>query len=484
MTHVTDKRTAVRYRGRHAMNSKATPTVRSRVTVIALLLGLASFTQSWLAIDGSDRISGDPGRDMQIALNMIRHGEFHDTPALAWNRQQGTLRAYADTEPAFPTFLALIFWNAPEMVESIGVPCFRRNQQCREGDAARTRVLQVGAISRGMTVAAASAATFALTGSLLFTVLGGFACLLLLVINWSTMSVLAGLFLLTHSVLAALAWRQPRIATGALSGVALGLLVLTRAIFQYWLAGVAVVWLLGAWLYPDRRRATAPAFAALVIAAWTTTFPWLVRNASYAGVLGVSGGDAQVLAIRAEYGRMSWPELQGAFAYYVPTFLGSARDWAMNVLEPPVYGYARLARDNPEGFYRQANTWTGETARQADLIAPGWRDRDPVLPRSHATAGRVGHVPGTVAEASCAVGGVCVAWQRRPGAASARGGLGSDALPTWLHAGVPIPASGLGRTVAFRRDPFHPALRLPVHALGRRRVRSDATHYRVAVDAR
>ncbi len=349
---------------------------------IALLLGLASFAQSWLAIDGSDRISGDPGRDMQIALNMIRHGEFHDTPALAGKRQQGTLRAYANTEPVFPTFLALIFWNAPEMIESIGVPCFRRNQQCREGDAARTRVLRVGAVSRGMTVSAATAATFALTGSLFFTTLGGFASLLLLAINWSTMSVLAGLFLLTHSVLAALVWCQPRIATGALSGVALGLLVLTRAVFQYWLAGVAIVWLLGAWLYPDRRRATAPAFAALVIAAWTTTFPWLVRNASYAGVLGVSGGDAQVLAIRAEYGRISWSELQGAFAYYVPSFLGSARDWAMNVLEPPVYGYARLVRNNPNGFYRQANTWTGETARRANRIEPGWRDRDPIF-RDH-----------------------------------------------------------------------------------------------------
>ena len=251
MVHVTDKRPAVRYRDRQSMNSTATPTVRSRAMAIALLLGLASLAQSWLAIDGSDRISGDPGRDMQIALNMIRHGEFHDTPALAWKRQQGTLRASANTEPVFPTFLALISWNAPEMIESIGVPCFRRNQQCREGDAARTRVLRVGAVSRGMTVSAASAATFALTGSLLFAALGGFACLLLLAINWSTMSVL------------------------------------------------------------------------------------------------------------------------------VPSFLGSARDWAMNVLEPPVYGYARLVRDNPNGFYWQANTWTGETARRANRIEPGWRDRDP-----------------------------------------------------------------------------------------------------------
>ena len=358
------------------MDRSSITAIPGRAAGLVLLIGLASFAQSWLAIDGSDRTSGDPTQDARIALNMIRHGEFHDTPQLAWERNQGTLRPYAHTAPGPPTFLALIFWNTPEMIETIGAECYGQNRECRSGDAARTRVLRVGAVVRGITVAAAAAAAFALTGSLTMAMAGGVACLLLLAINWSTPSVLSGFFLLVHSVLAALTWRRPRIVTGAVSGIALGLLALTRTIFQYWLVGVAVLWLIGVWLYPNRRRATAPALAVLVVAAWAVALPWMIRSAAYAGIWGVSGSDAQVIAIRAEYGRMTWPEARGAFAYYLPFYIGSAREWIMDRVEPPVYGYTRFDRNNPEGFYQRANAWTGETAQRADRIEPEWRNRE------------------------------------------------------------------------------------------------------------
>ena len=348
------------------MDRSSITAIPGRAAGLVLLIGLASFAQSWLAIDGSDRTSGDPTQDAQIALNMIRHGEFHDTPQLAWERKQGTLQPYAHTAPGAPTFVALIFWNTPEMIETIGAECYGQNRECRSGDAARTRVLRVGAVVRGITVAAAAAAAFALTGSLTMAMAGGVACLLLLAINWSTSSVLSGFFLLAHSVLAALTWRRPRIVTGAVSGIALGLLALTRTIFQYWLVGVAVLWLIGAWLYPNRRRATAPALAALVVAAWAVTLPWMIRSAAYAGIWGVSGSDAQVIAIRAEHGRMTWPEARGAFAYYLPFYIGSAREWIMDHVEPPVHGYTRFDETNPEGFYARANAWRRETAQTAD----------------------------------------------------------------------------------------------------------------------
>ena len=348
-----------------------------RAAGVVLLVGLAAFAQSWLAIDGSDRTSGDPAYDAKIALNMIRHGEFHDSPQLAWERNQGTSQPYAHIAPGAPAFLALIFWNAPEMIEAIGPACYGQNRECRSGDAARTRVLRVSAVARGITVAAAAAAAFALTGSLTMAMGGGVVCLLLLAINWSTPSVLSGFFLLTHSVLAALTWRRPRVVTGAASGIALGFLVLTRSIFQYWLGGVAVLCLIGVWLYPNRRRATAPALAALVVAAWAVALPWMIRNATYAGVWGVSGSDAQVIAIRAEYGRMTWSEARGAFAYYLPFYIGSAREWIMERVAPPVYGYTRFDRNNPEGFYQRSNAWTGETAQRADRIEPEWRNREP-----------------------------------------------------------------------------------------------------------
>lgn len=348
------------------MDRSSITAIPGRAAGLVLLIGLASFAQSWLAIDGSDRTSGDPTQDARIALNMIRHGEYHDTPQLAWERDHFTLQPYAHTAPGAPTFIALIFWNTPEMIETIGAECYGENRECRAGDAARTRVLRAGAVVRGITVAAAAAAAFALTGSLTMATVGGVACLLLLAINWSTPSVLSGFFLLAHSVLAALTWRRPRMVTGAASGIALGLLALTRTIFQYWLLGVAVLGLIGFWLYPNRRRATAPALAALVVAAWAVTLPWMIRNAAYADIWGISGSDAQVIAIRAEHGRMTWPEARGAFAYYLPFYIGSAREWIMDRVEPPVHGYTRFDETNPEGFYARANAWRRETAQTAD----------------------------------------------------------------------------------------------------------------------
>ena len=402
------------------MDRSSITAIPGRAAGLVLLIGLASFAQSWLAIDGSDRTSGDPTQDAQIALNMIRHGEFHDTPQLAWERNQGTLRPYAHTAPGAPTFLALIFWNTPEMIEAIGAECYGQNRECRSGDAARTRVLRVGAVVRGITVAAAAAAAFALTGSLTMTVVGGVACLLLLAINWSTSSVLSGFFLLAHSVLAALTWRRPRIVTGAVSGIALGLLALTRTIFQYWLVGVAVLWLIGAWLYPNRRRATAPALAALVVAAWAVTLPWMIRSAAYAGIWGVSGSDAQVIAIRAEHGRMTWPEARGAFAYYLPFYIGSAREWIMDHVEPPVHGYTRFDETNPEGFYARANAWRRETAQTADARQESVQRRAAMalyleeLPKQAILTAAFA-LRGTEGLVLPALGGVWLLIRRRPG---------------------------------------------------------------------
>ena len=76
----------------------------------------------------------------------------------------------------------------------------------------------------------------------------------------------------------------------------------------------------------------------------------MIRSAAYAGIWGVSGSDAQVIAIRAEYGRMTWPEARGAFAYYLPFYIGSAREWIMDRVEPPLYGYTRFDRKQPRGL--------------------------------------------------------------------------------------------------------------------------------------
>ena len=125
----------------------------------------------------------------------------------------------------------------------------------------------------------------------------------------------------------------------------------------------------------DRRRALAPACAALLIAASGLTLPWMLRNAVQTGHFGISGRDGEVLAIRAEYGRMTWSEVGGAFAYYLPDLssAGAARRLALRWFEPETFGYSRFDRDNPDGFYERAKLYTGDVAARAYLIDPRWR---------------------------------------------------------------------------------------------------------------
>ena len=217
-------------------------------------------------------------------------------------------------------------------------------------------------------------AAFLFTGRMTPATLAGLLCLLLL--QRDTPTLLAGLLLLAHATLAARTWSQPRLLTGLASGGALGLLVLMSAIYQYSLIGVPLIWLAGVWFHPQRRRSIAPAFAALAVAAWALTLPWMVRNATHDGTFGISGGGSKVLAHRAEYGLMTWSELRGAFAYFLPPQLPAVREPAMRWLAPDTYGYARFDRDANEGFYRRVKDRTGEVRARADRLDPGWRTAD------------------------------------------------------------------------------------------------------------
>ena len=183
---------------------------------------------------------------------------------------------------------------------------------------------------------------------------------------------LVAFFLLTHVVLAAQMWCRPRIVTGVLSGVALGLLVLTEGLFQYWLVGVAGVLVAGWWGDVVRRCSLLAPCAGLLIVALGLSLPWMIRNQVELERFGITGRDGEVLAIRAEYGRMTWSEVRGAFAYYLPA-KGVLRAKAMRWLEPATYGYSRFPNNAPEGFHMRARTYEGDVAARADLLTPGWR---------------------------------------------------------------------------------------------------------------
>lgn len=285
-----------------------------------------------------------------------------------WCPQRWLSRPYADREPGYPLYLAAVFATVPTF-HTLSFKCL---VECVAGNLARLRFEQAAAAMAGLLAATTFIVAYTFVRNWPLSIMAGLLCLVLLPQD-SGGNVLIALFLLGHSVLAVRTWHKPRILTGALSGVALGLLTLTEAVFQYWLAGIVLVCLVGLWWDAARRRVLLPAFGALLLAAFVLTLPWMTRNALQTGRFGIAGrSGGEVLAIRAEYGRMTWSELWGAFAYYLPVG-GSLRSFAMRRLKPQEFAYTRFDRENPKGFYGLHKRRNGDVARLAELFDLGWR---------------------------------------------------------------------------------------------------------------
>ena len=95
----------------------------------------------------------------------------------------------------------------------------------------------------------------------------------------------------------------------------------------------------------------------------------------------MSAGGGLILAIRAEYGLMTWPEVGSAFAYFLPTHV-PFRASAMRRLPAGPNRYVRFNRDGV------AQEMTREQIAEGDRRASEWKpidqnqpnESDPVLP--------------------------------------------------------------------------------------------------------
>ena len=319
-------------------------------------------------------------------------------------------------EPGTAVWLAAASGGA---ICTVAPGCIDDDDGCSPASGRMRRRIQAATmLVKIATVAAVFLAASWLGTGRLLSLGAGLLCLMLL--TRDTGSVLAGFLLLLHAAGAAIWWRGPfpgrgsRLLAGVVSGLALGALVLTKAVFQYWLACFTLIVPIALWRAGagKGKRGPTAAAAAMLAAAWCLPAPWIAVTAARTGQVSVSERRGEVLAIRAEFGRMTWAEVRGAFAYFlpdtgsarhprhghaVPGGAGAVRAWLMNRLEPELHGYdsryrhngysaytaapephgyARFDMDNPDGFlYRAARSFRGDVHHRMDRIDPRWRGR-------------------------------------------------------------------------------------------------------------
>ena len=359
---------------------------RRRIVVAAALFGVLTLLLLWPGIEGVMR-GTDEDENSYLAYNIIHHRVFHFRHDVSEILESGgSLSTYTRREPGYPLYLAAIFITVPEF-RSLSIDCIP-DWHCEAGYPIRQRVGQVEAILSALTVAATFMVVYALVRNWLLAMAAGLLCLVLVPLN-SSGNLLVSLLLFGHAGLTLRMWRKPWVVTGVLSGLALGVLLLIEVVFQYWLVVLTVVWVVGLWRAGERRGALASAGAAMLFVALIIPLPWMVRNWVIAGKFTIAGRGGETIVIRAEYAQMSWSEVLGMFAFYLPLtdipYGDDIREVVMDKLEPANFGYARIDHENEDGLYRRARytyftQWDPEgvkggvvAARADTLEGPGWR---------------------------------------------------------------------------------------------------------------
>ena len=351
---------------------------RSRILIaagllLAFVLGLAVQLP---AADGDRFWVSDRQKYPLIAYNLVEHGAYYANQDYGRRLERGNpIVPYALRAPGYPFFLAAVFAMSRHF-DGVDPQCLITDR-CPGATAVRRDVQRASAVVAALLVPA----TVLLVG----LAFGGWPAaaaagvLMLFSIPNNDQSRLAALFLLGHAGLGMLAYRvagRRRFAFAAASGALLAALVLTRAIFLYWLFALVVF---GCVQLVMQRRTRgdvgAAATGAIVLAAIILVLPWMARNLSVGARFAVADQRGSLLAIRAEYSEITRSELVGGFAYYLPLAPDAMKDLRqslMRAVEPDGYGYKRFNRAHSDGFYRLAKTHGGVVAARARKD-PEWK---------------------------------------------------------------------------------------------------------------
>ncbi|MCP4327233.1 MAG: hypothetical protein GY791_02190 [Alphaproteobacteria bacterium] len=311
-----------------------------------------------------------PGRDslfdtqfVDIAFNMVTLGVF------ALERDEaGDAVPTAVREPVQPAFLAIalaVFLDP----DAAGARClFEHPSSCPEllGPLKIVQALTMVALALliyGATVRLCGRGWWAVIAVVLFLFQGD-------AIRDAAITFMseptAALLLIVHASLLALVAQDPRRRlAAALAGVALGLLVLTKAIFIFYIVGgLGLLIVLAPFTRARRLAAFRPAAIVLLIA-FAIMSAWIVRNIVVADTPLLTQRGNGVLVRRVEHATMGWNESASSFVYYAP-YVGRAAAEAWLAPEH----YVRLDGEYPGGYHARMRDGGGlVNARTAANLA-------------------------------------------------------------------------------------------------------------------
>ncbi len=323
------------------------------VIILVVVLWSASYTLS----DASLSDGSDAGVYVRMAYHIFHHRTVSGSrtePPVPTNRR----------EPGFSAYLAMMMRFDSEL-QNVSVSEITTT----EGGIERIRRLQLPLLAAA--AVGAGVLAFMLTGQLgygyMAMLLTGFSNGLIIRINSMYRELFMGLILLIVAILLVAAIRRKKPWIFGLLGLALAGMVLTNAIYQYFIV-VLIAGIL--YLYSRQvfeKKQVLLCLGLLLAGYIIPTGAWMIRNYHHFGRFYITDRAGDVMAIRAEYNKMTADEYWGAFVYWTPDPFFQRKSAKVMQLERR---WLNLHRSNREGYYATAKALTnflepGETFENA-----------------------------------------------------------------------------------------------------------------------
>jgi hypothetical protein len=304
----------------------------------------------------------DASSYVRMAYHLYHHGivsESLSEPPTPGNRR----------EPGFSAYLAMMMHFSPKLQM---VPLAQMTEA--EGGAVILRKLQIPLLvllAIGVWILA-----FVLTGRLTISYLAmglmGFSQASLFTMNSLFRELFMGVVLLIVALVLVYAIRTRKAAVFAGLGLALGGLVLTNAVYQYF-----IIVLVGYVLYLFKRgtfekKQMLVCLGLLILGYAIPTGAWMTRNFRQFGRFYITDRAGDVMAIRAEFNKMTADEYWGAFLWWTPDPLCQKK--ATKVMQEE-RRWIKLPGGNPEGYYAVAKALTNFLEPGEKFENPSQRDK-------------------------------------------------------------------------------------------------------------